>query len=817
MTVYSESETISDIEIYCSIGNETVSVLTLNKANYLFLPAEAPSDAIRLNSNKEHYDVKFKIDGIYHDSIDLNDFEINKDKYSAIIEVINESGENVYGPIPLNIMHGKNIGTVYYHSDDPNNAGRQFIDTSKENRGSGIARVIDDSGNLMYEGVIDDIHARGNSSFRFPKKSYQIKLKKKTSLINGAGKAKKWILLAEYLDELKSNDKLLKDIARNTALQNGRFSPKEEPVNFYYDGEYRGVYLLSEKNEINSTRININDMENDYEKNDLSYGETESIKSANNKYGKIYYYQDGLKSSEKQGGYLLEINSGTGDELNWFKFSDGNGNWAVNIKSPELGSKQEVSYISEYFQEFCDALSITEDTSDQGRNRNTGLYYYDYCDIDSLVDAYLQQELSGNLDAFRRSQYFYKDDENKMFAGPLWDMDRTFRSGHAGENLTVGNKKALVGNLIKHPSFRYLLKKRYDEFYAPTLEVLAGISQGSSSLRGYAEKIQENIAMDWILWYLGSQTYDQLIEERIKWITDHKKALDAYYSSMGIDEKEVHIYEDALPVTDSTHTRTCKMHPEETHTEKCIYRSEVTLAPTDETDGIRTYTCYSCGNTKTEVISAETVIDSDIGQEQSIDGYFSGGSGGAAAPNSNEDPAAKVDRSAADTFNEAVASIPEDISLEDESTIVAARSSYDTLTETQKALLDPATIDRLFEAEQAISVLKEYQGNVISAKNLKIKRFKVKALKRKKAVVSWESGEANVLYEIQYSRKKSFKKANTKMIRTSFTNKMTVKNLKRGTYYFRVRPLTLVENKRTGETVSIKGVWSPIKRIKMKK
>ena len=47
----------------------------------------------------------------------------------------------------------------------------------------------------------------------------------------------------------------------------------------------------------------------------------------------------------------------------------------------------------------------------------------------SFVDFAIINELSRDLDAYYRSQYFYKDRGGKLTAGPLWDFDLTFGVG----------------------------------------------------------------------------------------------------------------------------------------------------------------------------------------------------------------------------------------------------------------------------------------------------------------------------------------------------------------------------------------------------
>lgn len=71
-------------------------------------------------------------------------------------------------------------------------------------------------------------------------------------------------------------------------------SEQAERLDLYFDGEYCGSYELSEKNQLNSNRIDITDMEEVYEAYNEDYGKNPKTTSAKNSYGNRYYYTRGL-------------------------------------------------------------------------------------------------------------------------------------------------------------------------------------------------------------------------------------------------------------------------------------------------------------------------------------------------------------------------------------------------------------------------------------------------------------------------------------------------------------------------------------------
>jgi hypothetical protein len=68
--------------------------------------------------------------------------------------------------------------------------------------------------------------------------------------------------------------------------------------------------------------------------------------------------------------------------------------------------------------------------------------YASFIDTASFVDQVIVHELTRNLDAYSRSQFFHKDRDAKIFAGPLWDYDLIagvgFGTGTSGNLGTTG-------------------------------------------------------------------------------------------------------------------------------------------------------------------------------------------------------------------------------------------------------------------------------------------------------------------------------------------------------------------------------------------
>lgn len=89
---------------------------------------------------------------------------------------------------------------------------------------------------------------------------------------------------------------------------------------------------------------------------------------------------------------------------------------------------------------------------------------------------------------------------------------------------------------------------------------------------------------------------------------------------------------------------------------------------------------------------------------------------------------------------------------------------------------------------------------------------KVKNKKKRKVVLKWRKNSSASGYQIQYSKKSSFKNKKTKTIKSSSKGKITLKKLKKGkTYYIRVRSYKTVAGKKTYSS------WSYVRSVRIVK
>lgn len=590
---FAPSEQFKDI--CATVDGQTISGLQSGADQYLFLPASAKLSKLALTVTTQNSDaLKIELQGTKGTQT-LDGAAVNVTKLADAQDGLYDLAVLVNGQkaAVVHIAQSANINALYITSDDPATQGRDFVDASKSNIATGKLLVVDKDGKTVYDGALTQLKARGNTTFtNAEKKSYQIKLDGKSDLIACGEKVKTWTLLAGSHDATLMRDKMFKDLAKSLGMP---YTASTDWVDLYYDGVYRGTYIVSEKNSVNKTGVNITDMEKAYEACNPGYGENASTALAENKYGQTYQYTTGLTEPENiTGGYLLELNGTKLDDSYNPKYDEASGfitgkGSAMNVKSPEWCGKDAMAYISEYYQEFEDAVYAQDaDGNYTGYNAQTGKYYYEYCDLNSLVQAYLIQYLSGNSDAFYSSFFFYKDVDGLMYAGPVWDMELTGGGGWSGvitSDNTFINGRYLVQALTQIPGFRAAVNNYYHNTFLAQAQALVG---DNSKVQGYYDHISASAAMNYRQWPLvrvGKPSSDNHFWPDGTTYGDTVKDLNTWLSA-----------------------RIAKMSAEFNYTWD---DGVVTKEPTCTESGVRTYTCEN-GNIMYESIPAlghKEVID----------------------------------------------------------------------------------------------------------------------------------------------------------------------------------------------------------------
>ncbi|MBQ2075873.1 MAG: CotH kinase family protein [Muribaculaceae bacterium] len=271
-----------------------------------------------------------------------------------------------------------------------------------------------------------EIRGRGNYTWSdFDKKPYRIKLDQKTPLL-GMKRNKHFALLAHPDDKLGFlRNTVGFEISRRLGLA---WTPAQQPVEVVLNGDYLGLYMLTEIIRVEPDRVNITEQAN-YETNRFLI----------------------------TGGWLVEIDNYLEEEQ--VRTVEGNGNsiWST-YKSPELLSDEQRTYLTGLINTANAAIYVNDKTNNSWEK---------YIDPDTLACFYLTQELLDDTESFHGSCYWHKEngDSTKIMFGPVWDFGNAF---HRTPNRFIYDKPAFtqtwIGEIAKFPHFQEIVLKHWNRY-----------------------------------------------------------------------------------------------------------------------------------------------------------------------------------------------------------------------------------------------------------------------------------------------------------------------------------------------------------------
>ena len=275
------------------------------------------------------------------------------------------------------------------------------------------------------------IRGRGHSSWRGAKKPYKIKLKKKTPLL-GMNANKHWALL-------KPSESTVAGMQLGR-LMDMSWTPDLRPVEVLLNGDYIGLYFLTETIRIDENRVNIYEQQDQETNPDLI-----------------------------KGGWLIEIDNYIDDCQITIPEND---RWNLTLKyhSPENLSDVQLNWLTDEFRAINAAVYSPDKTSTEWEN---------FIDVESMARFFILQEIMDNPDGFHGSFYLHKDlaDNAKWIAGPVWDFVCCFREK---TDYTFRMKARYVftphwiGEIIQYDSFCKAVERVWKEIYPARLEEIYG-------------------------------------------------------------------------------------------------------------------------------------------------------------------------------------------------------------------------------------------------------------------------------------------------------------------------------------------------------
>ncbi len=256
---------------------------------------------------------------------------------------------------------------------------------NRENYINATARLTDESGQTLLDGTTLQIRGRGNSTWNYPKKPYRLRFTTRTEVL-GMPANRHWVLLANYLDKSLLRNELAFEFSERVGLA---WTPRSVQVVLELNGEYQGIYQLTEHVRVDTDRVNI-----------------PQLNAA-----------DGLDAELVTGGYLMEVDQRLGEDYCPITPQGVSLCFGDPDTLLQPGWEAHKAYIDDYIH----ATEVSIYGLDPG-HPDTG--YAAYIDVDSAVDFYLVHELFKNVDSnFFSSLFLYKQRGGPIYFGPVWDFD----------------------------------------------------------------------------------------------------------------------------------------------------------------------------------------------------------------------------------------------------------------------------------------------------------------------------------------------------------------------------------------------------------
>jgi len=288
--------------------------------------------------------------------------------------------------------------------------------------------TLANTGNVEFEfeDASAEIRLRGNTTRGLPKRPYRLRFEENTSMF-GSNAHRNWVLLAHYWDT--SNLKNWGAYTLAQQLEHQSFAPLAIHVEVFLNGEFQGLYMLSDHIAADEGRVDVRTEElND---DDLAF----AIElDHNERYGVM--------------GEEIFMLPSMNDTARYFSF---------RYPDSDDMTQEHFNAIYEYVAVVNDLIFSNSDFE----LLNTLI------DVESFIDFYLLQEFFGQKEINWKSVNMYKAQGGKMRMGPVWDFDWAVGRGPQYDTLGISSSWFSSDNwfrgLMQNLTFNSMVQQRWDE------------------------------------------------------------------------------------------------------------------------------------------------------------------------------------------------------------------------------------------------------------------------------------------------------------------------------------------------------------------
>lgn len=326
-----------------------------------------------------------------------------------VITVKADDGTSLDYNVVLNCPQiNRELPVLHFRPDKLINSKDNYVDTYIEL----YDKTPDSSGEGWWDSAEKgkiEMRGRGNSTWVLPKKPFRMKFSEKFSPIGlNHAKEKSWTLLAQDMDKSLLRTHLAFEYSR--ALFDPQedyhdskailFTPASQYINVYLtgdyydsstgktrymDGEYLGLYQMSDQLERATGRVAVEKLEE----------------------------ADGDNPDKITGGYLIEADLHEGNHPTAMKKI----RFSYKYPKDDDFHQSQYDYISDFLNKAEQALYGPDFKDPQKGWRK-------YFDEKTLADFVIIKEFVGDMDGYTSIYAYKRRGHDKLFFGPIWDCDK---------------------------------------------------------------------------------------------------------------------------------------------------------------------------------------------------------------------------------------------------------------------------------------------------------------------------------------------------------------------------------------------------------
>jgi len=261
------------------------------------------------------------------------------------------------------------------------------------------------------------VRGRGNTTWFYgqEKRPLRFRFESEYTMFYSTHAHRNWILLANHFDRAMMRNHGAFELART--LHGMDWSPMSVFVHLYINGEYAGVYQLTDERDVGPGRA------------ELTYHE-----------------------NPRWSGFFIELDGHNAE------ITAGERTYTIRWPSGNSLTDHHTRYVTDYLQSVSNAI-----------RRHRWGHIMSLVDIDSFVDFYIVQELWKNQDIGNYSVFMHINGtgrRRRLHMGPVWDFDQT--SGNTDfvsepEGLLAARDNYWFRYLMEMPQFQVLVRERWNE------------------------------------------------------------------------------------------------------------------------------------------------------------------------------------------------------------------------------------------------------------------------------------------------------------------------------------------------------------------